>query len=234
MRPVAPAFAIAIALVLAATPRAEALTLFSQSFEHGASAGWGFTSQSNGGGRGKSPVFGSGPGSGPPGPPGQAGKDGGGAARGNAFWKMDDQAGPGGRADHWLAFERVDLTGFADVTLRFSYRFTGSGRPRGRSGDLYYVINGQRVSLLGDLAAGAQSTDGWVTLTLEIPDDTGTLDFALGTEQSGGTTSAGFDEVTLSGDLYEVSAPQLPAVPLPAGLVLLGSAVAIVGLRRLI
>ncbi|MCV6630492.1 MAG: endonuclease, partial [Flavobacteriaceae bacterium] len=122
------------------------------------------------------------------------------AAKGTKFFGIRDLLGDCNPvANGSLNFTAADISGHENVTLTFAVNIYGFDNGDVAGYELTYDGVAQPAV---DLTAGARpfSTNGWETVTVNVPANVSSIALKLTASQNGGSDYAGFDNIKLAGD----------------------------------
>ena len=118
---------------------------------------------------------------------------------GNHFWGIRDLNGDcGGPEFETLTFSETDISNFRDVVLTFDFQVFEFDNGDDMKYELFFdgISQGEVLFFEGN---SNKSTEGWVTLNLEIPNYVSQFRFILSVKQNSDSDYAGIDNIILSG-----------------------------------
>ncbi len=128
------------------------------------------------------------------------------AAHKEKFWGIqdldnDDEGNGGSSFYHYLAFAPVDISGYKNVVLTFQYYTIGLDN----GDEIEYIIAYDNGSTWGTATALNKNTEGWTTISVNVPDDKEMIRLRLQAKQNGGDDFAGWDDIRLTGEAITIT-----------------------------
>ncbi len=117
----------------------------------------------------------------------------------NFFGVRDLEGNCGTSAGGTISFDTVDVTSFESVQLSFGVNVVGYDVSNGDTISYQTVFDGQSQAEQVITVGSPYSTNGWETITVNVPDTVSAVGLVISVKQNGGSDYAGFDDVNVTG-----------------------------------
>ncbi len=119
---------------------------------------------------------------------------------GSQFWGIRDLNGScGGNDFETITFPNIDISSINGVVFSFDYNAIGFDNTEDLKYELFYdgVSQGE-VIVVDGVSGGSDNTNGWLTETVNVPNETNNLSVILSAKCNANNDRAGFDNVLLT------------------------------------